>query len=423
MTVSEELAWERTTAGVARLLCQLRLAVLLLSLAPAAAQGEVLAIVAGIGVAPFSFVPVVTWPRRGGVYARSFVVQGADVLAAAVVTVVLVGSAPVFAYDAATVALWGLATGLRPALLVAGALALVSVTWVRDLTDVSGLVLAAATVVSLVAMAWAGAGLGRGLAALARSQEDQAGARVRRAVVDHRLRTARDLHDTVAGEIAGIRLLVATLDDLLDHEGTDPRARQVARLLGEAAETAHADTRGALRALRSGGDAVEPLAGHELAAWVEDWSRRTRICASLDLDAAYDEVDVARRGAVTAVLRELLENVRRHADAATVRVRVCRDAVAGPAAPLVLVVHDDGRGLPEACSPGRTPAAEAGHFGITGLVERVAAMGGTARWASGPGAGTRVRVELPPPGAGGRGHGPGPRGAVWSQVKERVLDG
>lgn len=418
----EELAWERTTAGVARLLCQLRLAVLLLSLAPAAAQGEVLALVAGVGVAPFSFVPAVTWPRRGGFYARSAVVQVADVLAAAVVTAVLVGSAPVFAYDAATVALWGLATGLRPALLVAAALAIVSLTWVRDGGDTAGLVLAGATVVSLVAMAWAGATLGRGLATLARAQEELAGARVRRAVVDHRLRTARDLHDTVAGEIAGIRLLVATLDDLLERDGADPRAREVARLLGQASESAHTDTRAALRALRSGREVVEPLARRELAAWLEGWSARARVPVHADLDDRYDEVDAARRAAVTVVLRELLENVRRHARASHVRVLVGGDGAPGGGRTLLLLVHDDGRGLPEACGPGQVPPAGPGHFGIQGLVERVTGMGGTARWASEPGAGTLARVELPhravPPGGS-----TGLRAGTGGRTRERTLDG
>ncbi|PFG34685.1 sensor histidine kinase [Sanguibacter antarcticus] len=420
-----EHTWERTTAGVARLLCQLRLAVLLLALAPVVAQGEVLVLVAGVGVAPFSFVPAVTWPRRGAVYARSFAIQGADVLAAAVVTVVLEGSAPVFVYDAATVALWGLATGLRPALLVATGLALVSFTWVRDVGDIPGLVLAGATVVSLVAMAGAGATLGRGLAALARTQEELARARVRRAVVDHRLRTARDLHDTVAGEIAGIRLLVATLDDLLERTSTDARTREVADMLGQAAEAAHEDTRAALCALRTGGETVEPMTRlepmtrRELVAWLEDWSARTLVAVRPDVDEHYDAVDAARRGAVTMVLRELLENVRRHGGASHVRVLVREDG-AGTSRPLLLVVHDDGRGLPGSRASGQLPAAEPGHFGIVGVVERVSEMGGTALWTSEPGAGTLVRVELPTQDENST---PGWHEPAGDRTREKVLDG
>lgn len=416
----EELTWERTTAGVARLLCQLRLAALVLSIAPAIAQGDALALVAGIGVAPFSFVPAVTWPRRGGVYARSFHVQAADVLAAVVVTVVLEGSTPVFVYGAATVALWGLATGLRPALLVATALALVSLTWVRGAGDVAGLVLAGATVLSLLAMAWAGAALGRGLATLARTQEELAGARVRRAVVDNRLRTARDLHDTVAGEIAGIRLLVATLDDLLDRDGADPRAREIAGMLGQAAETAHDDTRAALRALRTGREAVEPLTRDELGAWLEEWSARTRLKVHADLDERFDEVDAGRRATVAVVLRELLENVRRHARASHVRVLVRRDGGVGAGRPLLLVVQDDGCGLPGRCASGELPAAEPGHFGIVGLAERVSGMGGTALWTSEPGVGTLVRVQLPlHAGRAPTDHDD----TAGDQTREKVLDG
>lgn len=416
----ETLTWERTTAGVARLLCQLRLAALVLSIAPAVAQGDALALLAGIGVAPFSFVPAVTWPRRGGVYARSFLVQGADVLAAVVATVLLQGSAPVFVYGVATVALWGLATGLRPALLVATALALVSLTWVRGAGDVPGIVLAGATVLSLLAMAWAGAALGRGLATLARTQEELAGARVRRAVVDNRMRTARDLHDTVAGEIAGIRLLVATLDDLLERDGTDPRAREIAGMLGQAAEAAHEDTRAALCALRTGHDALEPLSERELRARLDEWSARTLVAVDADFDDGYDEVDAERRAVVAVVLRELMENVRRHARASHVRVLVRRRGGIGPTRPLLLEVHDDGRGLPEPCALGQRPAAAPGHFGIVGLMERVAGMGGTALWTSEPGAGTLVRVELPPRAAPGETDSDD---TVGDRTREKVLDG
>lgn len=82
------------------------------------------------------------------------------------------------------------------------------------------------------------------------------------------------------------------------------------------------------------------------------------------------------------IVQEALTNVVRHADAASVRVRLEH----GPDA-LTLTVTDDGRG----------PGGGSG-LGLTGIRERAAAHGGTARTGPGPdGRGFRVGVTIPHP--------------------------
>jgi signal transduction histidine kinase len=79
--------------------------------------------------------------------------------------------------------------------------------------------------------------------------------------------------------------------------------------------------------------------------------------------------------------QEALANVRKHAGAAAVRVRLAySDGVA-------LTVTDDGRGF--------DPAAAGGGFGLPGLRRRAQDSGGNVTVDSAPGAGTTIRVVLP----------------------------
>ncbi|WP_433792923.1 sensor histidine kinase [Actinoplanes sp. CA-252034] len=85
--------------------------------------------------------------------------------------------------------------------------------------------------------------------------------------------------------------------------------------------------------------------------------------------------------ALYRVAQEALTNARRHADAGMVRV-----AVHSAGDDAVLEVEDDGRGFdPEATSGG----------GLSGMRERLAALGGTVRVESRPGHGTRITASVP----------------------------
>jgi hypothetical protein len=82
------------------------------------------------------------------------------------------------------------------------------------------------------------------------------------------------------------------------------------------------------------------------------------------------------------VCQEALANVRKHAGARQVRVRLC---YAGTT--VRLTVTDDGKGF----DPGITH----GGYGLTGMRDRVSQVGGTVEVASVPGRGTEVSAEVP----------------------------
>ena len=82
------------------------------------------------------------------------------------------------------------------------------------------------------------------------------------------------------------------------------------------------------------------------------------------------------------VCQEALANVRQHAAAHQVRVRLCYGGGS-----VRLTVTDDGKGF--------DPAARDGGYGLKGMADRVGLVGGTVEVTSAPGAGTEVRAEVP----------------------------
>ena len=80
--------------------------------------------------------------------------------------------------------------------------------------------------------------------------------------------------------------------------------------------------------------------------------------------------------------QEALTNIAKHAAASRIEIGLfARDGV------IVLNVSDDGVGF--------DPDAESGGFGLVGMRERVALVGGRLEIRSEPGEGTTVKAELP----------------------------
>lgn len=98
------------------------------------------------------------------------------------------------------------------------------------------------------------------------------------------------------------------------------------------------------------------------------------------------EVEDALYGAA----RQALDNVRRHAEANSVRVELRMEE--GHA---VLVVRDDGRGFDSLPSP--ATRLRRGHLGLITVHERIEALDGKFAIQSAPGRGTEFRAEIPVP--------------------------
>lgn len=94
--------------------------------------------------------------------------------------------------------------------------------------------------------------------------------------------------------------------------------------------------------------------------------------------------------ALFRVAQEAVTNIRRHAEAGRVSIRLSQDP-----GKICLEVADDGRGFDVVRTAGEAVSRK--RLGLLGIQERMSLVGGEARVDSAPGEGTRLRVCVPAP--------------------------
>lgn len=199
-----------------------------------------------------------------------------------------------------------------------------------------------------------------------------------------RTRLARDLHDSIAQELAVLRIYAETVAEAF-RERPDMLADAVPRLETHAAK-AQAEMRELLDALRVGRPLVDASIPDVVDALVADFRARCRdVDVSVEIPADGLDVRASVRETIYFVLREALHNAEMHSRASHVRVhaRTLPDFV-------TLVVEDDGLGF----DPG---AEHAGRLGLVGMRERAELAGGELDVRSEPGLGTTVSLVIRSP--------------------------
>ncbi len=202
-------------------------------------------------------------------------------------------------------------------------------------------------------------------------------------VYNERLRLCRELHD------GAVQDLIAALMTLRAMPVEHPPAVACRDDAIGAVERALQGARSLIRDIRSANDApaADGGRGEPLAFVIDEFVRPVARAGGLRL-----RVDVEPGIAVLAahvedvgnILREVARNVVRHARAGKLEVTASR---AGQA--ISVDVRDDGVGF---------ATLDAGEgFGIAGIAERAALIGGAVVIRSRQGAGTRVQVMLPFP--------------------------
>jgi signal transduction histidine kinase len=128
--------------------------------------------------------------------------------------------------------------------------------------------------------------------------------------------------------------------------------------------------------------------GEILHREVDTFTERTGIAAELEIRGDPDSLSSAQRITVFRAIQEALANVREHASATsvTVRVRARRSAIE-------LHVVDDGMGFE--VERALAKAAQRGRLGLVGIGERVRMVGGTFELDSQPGGPTSLKITLP----------------------------
>lgn len=199
-------------------------------------------------------------------------------------------------------------------------------------------------------------------------------------VSSERERLAREIHDTIAQDLAGLVLTAQRGMRELKAGNTDEADTQL-QILEENARHALAET----RALVASGAAVGADGG--LATALRRLGERFERETGIAVTVTADDATTLDRDAEVVLLRcaqEALANVRKHSAAATASL-----TLVSRGEEIDLTITDDGRGFDPADGPRG--------FGLDGMRERLAFVHGSLAVESLRGAGTTLVATLPTP--------------------------
>ncbi|MGY2085530.1 GAF domain-containing protein [Blastococcus sp. SYSU DS0539] len=194
-----------------------------------------------------------------------------------------------------------------------------------------------------------------------------------------RERIARDLHDHVVQRIFATALALDRLGRSLE-ESAPQAAEHIAQRVDELDGTI-ARIRASIFELHVAQDSSAAAVRQRLAEVVRSVTDGHGLRPDLRVRSEVEDLPAELAGDLTAVVRELVTNVVRHAGATRVTVEVAlTDAVC-------VVVTDDGRGLP----------AVTVRSGLANLADRAERRGGRMTVTAGP-SGTEIQWSVPLPG-------------------------
>ena len=202
-------------------------------------------------------------------------------------------------------------------------------------------------------------------------------------VLQERQRLAFEIHDTLVQDLSGIVMNLETAEASMN--GDSPAFRYLDRARRVAREGL-VEARRLVWALRP--DALERASLPEtLERLAGDWSEENGARASLSVTGTPRPLPLRAEVALLRTAQEALANVRKHAgaDLAVLTLSFMDDRV-------TLDVRDDGVGFDPAAP---NNGSDNGGFGLDGMRQRAALLGGTFSIESARGAGTTLTVELP----------------------------
>jgi nitrate/nitrite-specific signal transduction histidine kinase len=204
------------------------------------------------------------------------------------------------------------------------------------------------------------------------------------AVLEERYRLSREFHDGLAQTLGYLGLQSERLESLLKLGQADTAVSEFAEMR-RSIRAAYVDVREAIDGLRLGMEDVGQLADR-LSEYTTGFTRQTGLIVKFTAVPPQINVSPATALQLLRIAQEALTNVRKHAQAAEVDVRLRRLGDE-----LELTITDDGRGFPNALPVERQYRSH----GLASMRERTESLGGTLTVATQPGQGTRITVVVP----------------------------
>lgn len=201
-----------------------------------------------------------------------------------------------------------------------------------------------------------------------------------RAVAEERTNIARDIHDTLAQGFAGITLQLEAAERTIERDPQKAQVflREALQLVRHSRDESHLS----IEMLRtpSRKDRLDVLIGH----CISQMKAATGAAIEQQVEGEPTPLSFNYANHLFRIGQEAIANAVRHANASQVFVRIYYGH-----AQVRLEVEDNGRGF----DPTKIPGPDEGHFGLTGMRERAAAINSQFQLESTP-QGTLVRVMV-----------------------------
>lgn len=205
----------------------------------------------------------------------------------------------------------------------------------------------------------------------------------RRAITAERSRLARDLHDTLEQGLAGIHLQLHAIGPSLDEASSETQERLAT--VRHLVHQCHAEMRQSIWNLRA-----EALEHFDLGEALHRAAQSVFLgtCTQVEFHQQRDggKIPPLVEDNLLRIGQEAMTNALKHARATLLRITLTSTAQSA-----VLTVIDNGRGFTSQSGD----SSASGRFGLVGMRERAARIGGKIRIHSQPGDGTSIRVEVP----------------------------
>jgi signal transduction histidine kinase len=203
---------------------------------------------------------------------------------------------------------------------------------------------------------------------------------------DERKALARELHDQIIQDMLSVNYRLEEIENVEVSPALQKELESIRHLIRSMV--------GELRQLC--GDLRPPsIEHHGLSAAIDslahEWAERNDIQLQLEIDPALGRLPETIELSVFRIVQEGLNNIRKHASAKHVRLSLQKTSAAN----LLVRLEDDGLGLAGPVDLASLSVQK--HYGLVGISERVAMLGGLMNIESSSGNGTILQVEIPSP--------------------------
>ncbi len=205
----------------------------------------------------------------------------------------------------------------------------------------------------------------------------------REAIIEERRRIAREIHDGVAQSLSYLNLKTKLVSDSVSSQNTVKALTELGDIRKVVQDT-YEDIRESINQLSTEIRTLPIIPA--LANYIREFGNNNSIQAQFYVPRAFPQLSPVAELQLLRIIQEALTNVRRHALATEVVVKLEKTSQA-----VEMVVKDNGQGFILSDLEKSPP----GYHGLNIIRERAEGLGGSLNISTAPGEGTEVRVSLP----------------------------